>query len=153
MAEIIPVLHNVSSVQRLVDLARASYQLGFKALAVSKVYGGAAQSGVPEAFKLALKYGSSLLVLPDLDDVVDALSPDRVLIITPREPETIIDPVSPPRLDGKVLIVFNGGETGFSPSEEKLGARTYIAGVDSRLGAVAEAGIILYTLSRRATHH
>ena len=143
----------MSSVQRLVDLARASYQLGFKVLAVSKVYGGAAQSGVPEAFKLALKYGSSLLVLPDLGDVVDALSPDRILIITPREPEVLVDPASPPQLDGRVLIAFNGGETGFSPSEEKLGARTYIAGVDSRLGAVAEAGIILYTFSRGMSHH
>ncbi len=143
----------MSSVQRLVDLARASYQLGFKALAVSKVYGGAAQSGVPEAFKLALKYGASLLVLPDLPDVVESLSPDRILIVTPREPEVLLDPSSPPQLDGRVLVVFNGGETGFSPSEEKLGSRAYIAGVEGRLGAVAEAGIILYTLSLGASRH
>lgn len=148
MAEIVPVIHNVSSVQRLVDVAKAAYQLGFKTIAVSKAYGGAAQNGVPEAFKLALRYGASLLVLPDLEDVVETLSPDKVLLVAPNNPNIMVNPAEPPRLEGRVLLVFNGGESGFSPAEEKLGEKIYIDGLDSRLGAVAEAGILLYTLSR-----
>ncbi len=145
---IIPVLHNISSVQRLVDTARVAYQLGYKTLVVAKAYGGAAQNGIPEAYKLALRYEASLIVLPDLQDAVEVLEPDSTLLVTPEDPETLIGPGKSIKLEGKTLIVFNGGDTLFSPSELKLGKRIYIEGVSSRLGAVAEAGLLLYLLRR-----
>ena len=86
--------------------------------------------------------------MPDLQDAVEVLEPDSTLLVTPENPETLIGPGKPIRLEGKTLIVFNGGDTLFSPSELKLGKRIYIEGVSSRLGAVAEAGLLLYLLKR-----
>jgi len=146
--EIVPVLHNVSSVQRVVDTARLAYGLGYGTLVVTKAYGGAAQSGVPEATRLALKENKNLIVLPDLADAVSLLKPDTILLVTrDYEPEPI-DPASPPSLRGRVLVAFSGGDPGFTPSEASMGKPVYPAGVPGRIGAVAEAALILYALRR-----
>jgi len=147
MAEIIPVIHNVSSVQRLVDSVRVAYSLGARTVVASKVYGGAAQSGVPEAMRIALKLDRSLLVLSDLRDASELLSPDHVYLVTRDYAEMEIDP-STPSLEAKnrVLIVFSGADPEFSPAELKLGTPIYFRGVKQRLGPVGEAALLLYYL-------
>ena len=148
MAEVlvIPVIHNVSSVQRVVDMARLVYGLGLKTLIVTKAYGAAAQSGIPEAMRLALKNNRSLIVLPELSDAVDLVKPDKVLIVTVEHAKKLIDPSGQLELGSRTLVVFSGSEQGFTPSELSLGEPVYIKGVEARLGAVAEASIILYHL-------
>ena len=146
--EIIPVLHNVSSVQRVVDMARLVYSLGLNTLVVTKSYGGAAQSGIPEAMRIALKQSKSLLVLPELLDAVELLNPDTLLAVTSEDAEELIDPVNPPVYNGRILIAFSGGEPGFSPGELRGFKKIYISGVNSKLGPISEASIILYLLTR-----
>ncbi len=149
---VIPVIHNVSSVQRVVDMARLVYSLGLGTLVVTKAYGGAAQSGVPEAYRIALKEGGRLIVLPDLEDAVELLSPDRVVIVShdyARDrlpPEKIVDIIDN---RGRILLVFSGAEPDFSAREAGLGDPVYLEGVPGRLGALAEAAIILYALRNR----
>ncbi len=151
MAEVIPVIHNVSSVQRVVDMARLAYSLDYDVLVVTKAYGGAAQSGVPEAMRLALREGKSLITLPDLEDAVGLLNPDKTLLVTRDYQARPIDPLDPPGVEGRVLIVFPGGEPDFTASEARLGEPVYPLGVPrGRMGAVAEAAVILYGYRRRS---
>jgi SpoU rRNA methylase family enzyme len=146
--EIIPVLHNVRSVQRVVDMARVAYALDYDKLVVTKAYGGAAQSGVPEAMRLALREGRSLIVLPDLSDAVELLKPDRILIVSRDYAEEYISPARIPKLEGRVMIAFSGSDPDFTIEEVKLGTPVYIEKALGRLGPVAEASIILYLLGR-----
>jgi len=148
--EIVPVLHNVSSVQRVVDMARLAYGLGYSVLVVTKAYGGAAQSGVPEAARLALRENKQLIVLPDLPDAVSLLKPETVLLVTRDYDPEPIAPGSPPSLEGRVLAVFSGGDPGFTPAEASMGKPVYPAGVPGRIGAIAEAALVLYSLRRTA---
>jgi SpoU rRNA methylase family enzyme len=149
VVDVIPVIHNVSSVQRLVDMARLVYGLDIGLLVASRVYGAAAQSGIPEVMRFAFKSGRSFLVLPDVSDVIELLKPDVTLVVTLDYAEELLDPSNPPVYSGRVVIVFNGGEPDFSASEVKLGKPIYIKGVSRRLGAIAEASIILYSLLSR----
>ncbi len=141
-----PVVHNVSSVQRLLDFARLVYGLGLNTLVASKVYGAAAQSGVPEAMRFAFKLNRGLLVLSGLEDVLELLKPDVTLIVSSEYAVEYIDPFNPPVYPGRVLIVFNGGEPDFSAGEAGFGRPVYVKGVSGRLGAIAEASLILYPL-------
>ncbi len=141
--EIIPVIHNVSSVQRIVDTARLVYSMGLNTLVVSKAYGGAAQSGVPEAMKLALKMGRTLVVLPDLSDAIDLLQPETVVLITRDFAKERVKP-SQVEVRGKTMIVVSGSEPEFSPQELRLGRPLYIAGLERKVGAVAELALMLY---------
>ena len=146
--DIIPVLHNVSSVQRVVDMARLVYSIGLDTLVVTKSYGGAAQSGVPEAMRIALKMSKKLIVLPELSDAVELLNPDIAIAVTMDSEGGYLDPLNPPVYEGRVLIAFSGGEPEFSPGEIRGFKKVYIPGVDSKLGPISEASIILYTLVR-----
>lgn len=147
--EVIPVLHNVSSVQRVSDMARLVYSLGYQTLVVTKAYGGAAEAGIPEATRIALKEGKRLIVLPDLNDAVELLAPDKTLIVTRDYMEEEYDPSNPPVYEGRVLIVFQGSEPDFTVKEAKMGTPIYLRGVEGRLGPIAEASIILYSLKER----
>jgi len=149
VSSIVPLIHNVGSVQRLVDMARLVYSLDLELLVASKVYGAAAQSGVPEVMRLAFKANRGFLVLPDIGDAVELLKPDVTLVVSLDYAEDFIDPFNPPVYSGRLLVVFNGGEPDFSASEARVGKPVYIRGVSRRLGAVAEASIILYSLLSR----
>jgi SpoU rRNA methylase family enzyme len=145
---IIPVLHNVSSVQRVVDMARLVYSLGLNTLVVTKAYGGAAQSGVPEAMRIALKLNARLIVLPELSDAVELFSPSTVIAVTKAYAEEHIDPLNPPVSGDRVMIVFSGGDPEFTPAELAGARKVYIDGVDGKLGPVAEAALLLYGVLR-----
>ncbi|MEM1685132.1 MAG: RecB-family nuclease [Acidilobaceae archaeon] len=144
--DIIPVLYNVSSTQRLIDMAKLVYGLGLHIFTACKVYGAAAQAGIPEVMRLALKSERGFIVLPDIGDVIDLFKPSIILIVSYAYAEDFIDPFNPPVYSGKVLVVFNGSDPDFSSSELKYGKPIYIKGVQYRLGAIPEATLILYSL-------
>lgn len=143
--EILPVIHNVSSAQRLIDMARLSYGLGAKSLVASRVYGGAAQAGVPEVMRIALRAGRGFFVLGDLRDVVEVLRPSEVLIVSREHAKEIIDPARPPVYDGLIALVINGGEPDFTAQEVAVGRPIYIKGLEQKVGGLAEAAILLYS--------
>ena len=149
-ARLVPVLHNVSSIQRLVDTARLVYSLGLRDFVVTKTYGAAAQHGLPEVGRIAFKMDRGFTILPDLPDALELLKPDRVIIVTLEHARARIDPARPPSLEGLVMVVFNGGEPDFTAKEASLGEPVYIEGVEARLGPAAEAALVLYPLLRAA---
>ncbi len=149
MADVIPVIHNVSSVQRVVDMARLVYSLGFDKLAVTKAYGGAAQAGIPEAMRIALRESKTLIVLPDLEDLVRLVEPPQVILVTHDYAEERLEPQEiAGLLNGGGLLVFSGSDPDFSTPELRLGRRVYLARAAARIGAIGEAALILYYLSQ-----
>ncbi len=82
---VIPVIHNPASVQKLLDAVKVSLGFGLKTIVVTKAVGTAAQQGVPEAFRLVLRSGgATLIVLPDIKDAVELLHPDSVYFLSTR---------------------------------------------------------------------
>ena len=146
--KLIPLLHSTSSVQRLLDFARLVASLGLGELVVTKAYGAAAQHGLGELGRLAYKSNMNLVILPELSDAIDLLRPDIVLIVTRRGRPEAFDPLAPPRLEGRILVAFNGGDPDFSDAEVGMGKPIYPPSVQGRLGPAAEAALVLYPLLR-----
>ncbi|RLF04152.1 MAG: recombinase RecB [Thermoprotei archaeon] len=149
MSEVIPVLHNVFSVEIVRQFAKVSYGLGFKTIVISKPSGAAAQAGVPEAQKLALKKGKVLIVLSGIEDVIELFKPSLTLLITPKkyakeefDVERVINEVK----KGSVIVVFGGSEPGLSAREIEMGVPIHI-GVEDDLGPLGFASIVLHSIS------
>jgi len=150
MDEVIPVIHNVFSVEVVKQFAKICYGLGFKTVVVSKPSGAAAQAGVPEAQKLALKKGKALVVLSELEDVVEVIRPSLLIFVTPKkyakesfDAERVISEAQ----KGVVAIVFGGSEPGVSAKELELGVPMHI-GVEDDLGPLGFAAIVLHAITK-----
>ncbi|MEB3860404.1 MAG: RecB-family nuclease [Desulfurococcales archaeon] len=143
----IVLIHNVSSVQKLVDMARLVYSMGLGLLVATRVYGAAAQSGVPEATRIALRHRGSLLVLHDLDDAIELLRPSRVYVVTAEHARRTVSP-GELAVDERTIIAFSGGDPDFTLEEASKGEPIYLQGLKHRIGPIAEASIILYPIVR-----
>ncbi len=150
MEDLIVVLHDVASVQRLVDMARLVYGLGIKSFIASKVYGAAATNGIPEVTRMALRLGTSFHIVSSVKEVVELLTPDTVLVVS----YDFGEPLEPPEIagmaKGRTLVVFGGTDASPTREEAALGKPIYVKGVRSRLGPIAEAALILYPLIARS---
>ena len=114
MKNVYVVLHNVHAVSKVMETAQVVYGLGFPNFIVSKAEGSAAQTGVPESNRLAMKMKGSFSVLPDLRDVLEMLDVDKPIMIT--SPVLVKDRVNVDEMakrikDGeRVVIVLSGRE-------------------------------------------
>ena len=149
--KVVPLLHNVSSPQRVVEVARAAYSLGYDIFAVSKPTGAAAQSGVPEAQRIALKEGKTLVVLPSVESAAELLGAGTIVFVVPRKfadkpLEEVIKSIAGKGVEQKILLVFGGAEPGLSAREMEAGERAYISGVENDVGPTALAVIALYVV-------
>ncbi len=142
------MLHDVASVQRLVDMARLVYGLGIRTFIASKVYGAAATNGIPEVTRIALRLGRGFHVVSNVRDVVELLSPDTVLVVSYEHGEPIYPEEVVELAKGKTVMVFGGSEGSPTREEANLGKPIYVKGAGSRLGPIAEAAILLYPLVR-----
>ncbi len=151
MAELIVVLHDVSSAQRLIDTARLVYGLNAGYFLVTKAYGSAASSGVPEVNRLALRLGKGFAVLSSLRDAVELLSPKTVFVVSyeygePMEPAEIAEELR--KAEKPAMIVLGGIDAAPGKDAVSIGKPVYIRGASTRLGPVAEAALILYSYAR-----
>ena len=143
------VLHNVHSASKTIETAQVVYGLGFPNFVVSKAEGSAAQSGVPDANRLAIRMQQNFMVLPDLRDVLEVLNIEQSLFIT--SPKLVKEHVDLNQLaeqtnTGKrTAIVVSGSNSSFSRKEMDLGdCKSLDAEVD--IGPSGSAAIILYSL-------
>ena len=146
------VLHNVHSASKTVETAQVVYGLGFSNFVVSKAEGSAAQAGVPDANRLAMKMKRNFMVLPDLKDVLEVLSTESpLLIVSPMltKERLDLDQFSKLTKSGeRVVIVVSGSNSSFSRKEMDLGeCRSLDARVD--IGPAGTAAILLYALSTK----
>ncbi len=150
--DVMVILHDVSSAQRLIDTARVVYGLGYKLFIASKVYGAAATSGVPEVHRMALRMGRSFAVLPSAKDAVQLLSPGRVIVVSYDygEPMTSVEIATRLLEAERPVLILGGIDAAPSKDVAAMGEAVYIRGVDTRLGPVAEATALLCELRRIA---
>lgn len=143
------VLHNVHSASKTIETAQVVYGLGFPNFVVSKAEGSSAQSGVPDANRLAIRMKQNFMVLPDLRDVLEALNIEYSLFVTsPKLVKEHVDlnQLSEQTKSGKrIAIVVSGSNSSFSRKEMDLGeCRSLEAQVD--IGPSGSAAVILYSL-------
>lgn len=143
------VLHNVHSASKTIETAQVVYGLGFPNFVVSKAEGSSAQSGVPDANRLAIRMKQNFMVLPDLKDVIEVLNFDYVLLVT--SPKLVKERVDLEQLSQrtqsgeKIAIIVSGSNSSFSRKEMDLGeCKSLEAEVD--IGPSGSAAIILYSL-------
>jgi SpoU rRNA methylase family enzyme len=143
------VLHNVHSASKTIETAQVVYGLGFSNFVVSKAEGSSAQSGVPDANRLAIRMNQNFMVLPDLKDVLEVLNFDYALLVT--SPKLVkehvdLDQLSQRTQSGeKIAIIVSGSNSSFSRKEMDLGeCKSLEAEVD--IGPSGSAAIILYSL-------
>ena len=148
---IIVALHNVHSVQRVIEMAKICYGLGIGTIIISKAVGTAAQTGVPEAQKIAIRLGRKLIFVPDIQDAIDLLKPDEILLFAPKpygrepfNPDEVAEKASKGQL---VMLVFGGLDPGLSSRELSLGRAVYIE-TQSPIGSIGTAAIAIYLLLR-----
>jgi len=143
------VLHNVHAVSKVIDTAQVVYGLGFKNFVISKPEGTAAQTGVPDANKLAMKTRSNFMVLPDLSDVIELLGVDRpLLLVSPLLTKTRVNlaALSQRVKSGeRLVIVVSGSNSSFSRKEMDMGE---CASLDAHfdIGPAGTVSVTLYAL-------
>lgn len=146
------VLHNVHSASKTIETAQVVYGLGFPNFVVSKAEGSSAQSGVPDANRLAIRMKNNFMVLPDLKDVLEVLNIDYSLLVT--SPKLVKEHVDLNQLSercqsgDRIAIILSGSNSSFSRKEMDLGeCRSLEAHVD--IGPAGSAAIIIYSLSTK----
>ncbi|BCU70603.1 RecB-family nuclease [Stygiolobus caldivivus] len=145
MPEIFVVLHNVSSVQKLIDFVKFAFNLDIKYVIVTKIGGVAAQAGVPEASKLAYRMNKTFLVLPDLKDAIELFVPDSTILISQQFDRDF----SPDVIKSKkrIMLVFPGIEAGFTKIEQSFGETYKLPLFKGEVPPVASLALISYMLS------
>ncbi len=140
------LINNVSSVQRLVDTAKLVYGLGYSTLIATRIYGAAAQSGIPEVMKLAYKQGKNFLVMASISEIPEIFPEHTLYAVSPRASLTLVDLTS--RIQGgeRVIIAVNGIEQDFTSEELRNAKTVWIKGLSQRIGPIPELSIILYSL-------
>ena len=146
------ILHNVHSASKTIETAQVVYGLGFSNFIVSKAEGSAAQAGVPDANRLAMKMKKNFMVLPDIKDVLELLAMENPLLITSpvlTKERLDLKQLSERTKSGERIAIFlSGSSSSFSRKEMDLGeCRSLDAQVD--IGPSGTAAIILYALVKQ----
>ena len=146
------ILHNVHSASKTVETAQVVYGLGFSNFVVSKAEGSAAQAGVPDANRLAMRMKQNFIVLPDLKDVLEVLNIEHPYIITSpvlTKERLDFDKLAELTKSGeRIAIMLSGSNSSFSRKEMDLGeCRSLDAQVD--IGPAGTAAIILHAIAKK----
>jgi len=138
--ELVVAVYNISSVPKMLELAKITYGFGVRRLALVKVFGAAAQQ-IGDLFKLAFKMGGEVLVFNDINDAVEVLKPDVIYAI--GRPDKDTKPVE--KVDKKVMLLIHGADLTFSPRELPPGAVLSYA-VHRDIGSAGQLAVALYKL-------
>lgn len=144
------ILHNVHNVQRLLDIVKLylSVEVEDKLLVISKPSGPAATDGIAEANKIVFKSEGRMLVVPDLQDVLELLKPERMYLLVGGggDFESRIKKVF--EEGGDVAFVVSGQEIGFTRQELSFGEKLEIPNLPSNPPPTSIASILVYTLNK-----
>ena len=141
-------IYNVSSPQRLVDVARLVYGCNITdMLVVVRPTGMAAQVGLPEVSKLAYRRSKKLLVLASAQELHEILPGRRLIFIV--HGVSGVSYLEDTELKGDEVIVVHGGDGTFTRSELALGEAFTLKGFEELQNPVADVAITLYHLITR----
>lgn len=148
--KIIPVLYNVYSQHKVIEFARIAFSLGYNTVIIVNAFSSAAQAGIPEAQKLALKKKKNLFYLSEINDIISIFSlSSKVYLITTQkfsnEPLNIEHIISEAKKDN-VFLVFSGSDTGFTRKELDTYPAFFIRHLRDDIGSIGLAAITLYCI-------
>ena len=151
VVEIFIDIHNISSPQRLKDIARIVFSSGdlVKALVVTKPTGLAAQAGLPEVMVQAYKLSRTVLVFPSLSDAMELIQPDTLYLVARSTQENYLELqefMTEIRNKKRVLIAVHGEDANFSREDLSKGKPIFIKGFSLPIGPVAEVAILIYSI-------
>ncbi|MCE4617012.1 MAG: RecB-family nuclease [Desulfurococcales archaeon] len=135
------VLNNTASANRVIETIKIARAYGISTVYFTRVYGAAAQSGIPEAFKYAMKHGIAIAVFPELSDLVEIVKGELYLLTPTGEPIE-----SESKTD--FYLVIDGSDSGFEPLEARLGKKVSITDLPKGLPATAMLAVALHNLTR-----
>lgn len=141
------VIHNVISVQRLIEFAKVVYSLTDNGILVAtKVGGTAAQAGIPEVNKMAYKLGKGIIILPDLKDAVELIRPEKVYLVTPGSGQKVN--YSELFKNIPTMLVFHGLDEKFSKVDTSFGEEISMDIAVGDIGAPQLAAVLLYCVRK-----
>lgn len=145
MDKLAVVLHGAHGVEVVKQVAKLAYGIGAGLFVLSKPTSAAAQTAVPEVGKLAFKQGKGFLVVPDINDVLELLSPVKALFFIEGGRGEMFDEgeVVEGLRKGYVALFFSAAEPGFSMKELE-GRRVVSLRLPGEVGCVATASIALF---------
>jgi len=135
------VLNNTASANRVVEVVKIARAYGVSNVYFTRIYGAAAQSGIPEAFKYAAKHGIGIGVFPELGDLREIVKGELLLLTYNGKPIE-----GPPA--GDYYLVIDGSDTGFEPLEARVGKKISVPGLPRGLPATAALAVALHSLTR-----
>ncbi len=145
------VLHAPHGVEVVKQMAKLVYGLGYNLLVLSKPTSAAAQTGVPEASRLAFKLGRGLLIVPDIKDAIELIQPTETLFFVENkkaEPYREEDVCLKVKSGDTVALFFSGLEPGFSAKETEHGKAVRL-NLPGEVGCIGLAAIVLYGLRQK----
>lgn len=147
------VLHGAHGVEVVRQIAKLTYGIGAGLLVLSKPTSAAAQTAVPEVGRLAFKRGKGFLVVPDISDVLELLSPVKALFFVEGNRGEMFneDEVVEGLRKGYVALFFSAAEPGFSMKELE-GKQVVNLGLPGEVGCVATASIALFKVWLKLIH-
>ena len=148
---VVIAVHNISSVHRVVEFTRIVTGFGFKYLIFTKVTGAAAQQGIPEAFRLAVKQNSNVVVLNDIPDIVDLIRPAKMYFLTAEKSNFKLSSMVQELKehvdkDQRVVLVVNGSDLPFTPKEVQHGVQVEVC--EFQIPTTSLLTIALYSIVR-----
>ncbi|AFL67231.1 RecB-family nuclease [Desulfurococcus amylolyticus] len=144
-------LYSPSSIQKLVDFIKTVYAIKGLVPVVIKPIGAAAQIGVPEAHKIAIKQGKPFIVLPEISDLSNVLGCSKILYINESGREVSLAEVLD--LEERVAILVSSGEQEPSRKEVENTDSVWLREVPRGLPVTALIGILVYELHRKNKMH
>jgi len=126
-----------------------------KNVVFSKITASAASMGIPDAQKIILgsETRGSLLFFADLDDIIEALKPDKIYLLVPRRFGQSVIPflqIAHEIKQQKVLVVVGGSASGLTRKELDKGECIYLKDEIPELNPIALTAIFLFGLSERS---
>lgn len=110
---------------------------------ITRPTGLAAQSGVPEAWRIAYKNNIPMIVLPDIKDVIEIYKPDEIVIFQKTEESKPIEESLELLNKRSILVVIPSGEQALTKEEQILGKKIHSRTLTRDTNPLTILGIIL----------
>ncbi len=153
LKNVVVILYNVTSVHRVIEIAKICSSFSCKNMIIIRPTGAAAQQGVPEAFKICLREGISLSILSELKDVIEIFNIGKLYFLTTEQEgkkiSDIVNEIVKVLNSGqKIGIVIHGQDLLFLPRELQLGEPIKI--LDRNVPSTALLSIMLWELLKNS---
>ncbi|MFW9903156.1 MAG: RecB-family nuclease [Candidatus Thorarchaeota archaeon] len=138
--------HNSHSRKAVKLFADTCIGLSCKNIIYSKITASAASIGIPDAQKTILNSGGNLLFFSDIENILEALQPDKIYLLVSRKygkSPIPFDAIISNLKIGKVLVIVGGTSPGLTRKELDLGECIFADEVITEVNPIALTALFL----------